>query len=367
MSNPTLTVNNAKLVEALSLIRTSIERRQTLPILSHVLLDAEGNSLTLVGTNTEAQMSARIPVQQAARLKTTCDAQKLYDITRLLPADALVNLSLSDEILTVKVAKSRYKLKTLPAADFPRVAAPEAVVRWSMPERELLGLLDDVNSAMAVNDVRYYLNGALLSVGEEYLTAVSTDGHRLAISRCASNRSNGKRDVILPRSVVAILGRMLSARDELVQIGLSENHIFVNHDEQNLVAKLIDGRFPDYQKVIPERSDHVARVNRLAFRDAVQRALVVAPEKLKGVQLDFTNGTLNITSNTADGEDSTEVLDIEYTGQDLSMGVNGQYLLDALDVLGGEQVTLEMRDPTSPIVAKGCREEPLHLIMPMRL
>jgi len=367
MSNKMITVDTGNLGTAMSHIRASVGKGQALPILGHVLMETIDGVLRLTGTNLEAQLSVDLPFAGSADFKTTADAVKLHDIVRLLP-EGEATLTINEGELLVRFGRSRYKLKSLPVSDFPVVKVPNSARRFRLPERELLGMLREVDGSMAVQDVRYYLNGALVTANSDCVQVVATDGHRLALSRSSAPGASGDDvSVIVPRGLVGLMEKMLSVSEANIEIGVTEHHFVVNKAGSILVGKLIDGRFPDFKKVVPASQPHKAVVDRVAFQEMLRRAQVVADEKTKGVMLQFVANELRIESKTSDGEECIDSMPIDYAGDEVSIGVNGLYVSESLSSMGGEQVTVGFRDGMNAITLNGGNENSLAVIMPMRV
>jgi DNA polymerase-3 subunit beta len=368
MTNNTISINAGVLAESLSRIRASIAKRDALPILTHVMIDVKDTVVTLTGNNLESQLSIDIPAVSGIAFSVTASAQKLAEITSHMQDDKDVSLTDTGTCLVVKQGRSRYKLNTLPASDFPKIDAETLEGSFRVPERDLLALLHEVEPAMSVNDVRYYLNGALLTVNGSEVRTVATDGHRLSLSTINSGHGNvGSRSIILPRSVVELISRMLSTGTEDVEIGVSKNHIHLSKSGWSLVGKLIDGQFPSYEKVIPTSSAEPATMGRLAFRDLLQRALILAPEKSHGIRLTFDGNLLSVDVKDDEGEECQDGMPMNYNGPVVDIGVNGRYLLDALDTLGGDDVRVSLKDSNTALLIKGATDSTLCVVMPMRL
>jgi len=362
-----ITVETKSLADALSYIRAAVGRAQTLPILGNVLIQPLDGKLRLTGTDLEAQMSVDIPYAGSAAFHTTVSAAKLYDISRLLPEGEL-NLTLGDGEVMARMGRSRYKLKTLPPSDFPLVQVADNARRFRVPERMLAGMLGEVDSSMATQDVRYFLNGALLTANSDCVQMVATDGHRLALSRAVAPASTGiDTSVIVPRGFVSLMEKMLSVAESEIDVGITSNHIMLEKPGCRLIGKLIDGKYPDYNRVIPKDHPHRAVAERAALRDTLNRVQVLADEKTKGVLLMFSPGELALESKTSDGQESNDMVPIEYEGPEITVGVNILYLLDCLDSIGGEKVTIDFRDNMSCLLIKGGNDNALYVVMPMRM
>lgn len=345
-----------------------VERRQTMPILSHVLLSLKENQLSTTATDLEVELVAETGVDGDKDGEVTVPGRKLHDIFRALPEGSKVELALSGDRLTVKSGRSRFTLATLQASDFPTVDEVAVEQTLSVKQEELHWLIDKTQFSMAQQDVRYYLNGLLLEIAEDKLRAVATDGHRLALAEIAlgSKAARGEQ-VIVPRKGVLELNRLLDGEGEL-RVALGSNHIRVERDGIRLTSKLIDGRFPEYGRVIPENATSVVKADCGLLRHALQRTAILSNEKYRGVRLELGENSVVMSANNPEQEEATETVEVEYDGEAMEIGFNVNYLLDALAAVESEQVELHVADPNSSclIVAPGV-ERVKYVVMPMRL
>lgn len=357
------------LLKPLQSVIGAVERRQTLPILSNVLLTAQDGNLTLTATDLEVELSAKIelPVETAGAI--TLPARKLHDILRALPDDATVVLSVEGDKATVRCGRSRFALMTLPAGDFPTLEDLPFGGDIRLPQRTLRTLIERTHFAMAQQDVRYYLNGLLLEVGPGVLRLVATDGHRLAFQELPAEVDvTEPRQVIMPRKGVMELMRLLADSDAEVVLGLGANHIRLMLGDIRLTSKLIDGKFPDYQRVIPPEGSRVVIAERMALRSALARTGIVLNDKTQGIRLQLEDWILRTQAQNPDQEEAEEEIEINYNGGPMEIGFNVTYLLDALGALGGELAKLSFSDSASSCLieeAEGSSSK--HVIMPMRL
>ena len=354
----------------LSAVSGIIERRHTLPILSNVLLEREGNALAFLATDIEIQITAHSELGGATDSKAlTVGARKLLDILRALPEGAEVNLQPQDKRLVVKAGKSRFTLQTLPAEDFPRLAKPSGdVARFSVPQKALRRLLGLVHYAMAQQDIRYYLNGLLMVVEEERLKLVATDGHRLAYAALELGAKAPRQEAIVPRKTVIELGKLLGESDDAVQIELSATQAGFRFGSIELVTKLIDGKFPDYTRVIPTQHKNRMRIDREPLRQALQRAAILSNEKFRGVRWVLGEGTLKIVSSNAEQEEAHEELEVDYKGDALDIGFNVNYLLDVLNNVAGSALECHFGDAaSSALVSYPGEKDFKYVVMPMRI
>lgn len=345
-----------------------VERRQTLPVLANFLIEAEQDSLQVTGTDMEVEMVARAEVDVAQTGAITVTARKLLDICRALPEGAHINVQLSGDKLTLNAGRSRFNLVTLPAAEFPTSDQVEADAEYEIPEGQLGWLLDKTAFAMAHQDVRHYLNGLLLEFREGVLRAVATDGHRLALAEIRAPISGEVRGMILPRKGVMELNRLLEDRDASVQLGFGKNYLRVDRARTVLTSKLIDGRFPDYEAVIPLGQEKGLTLDRNEFIHALQRAAILSNEKYRGVRLEIGRKNARIVAHNPQQEEAVEELEAESSYDSLAVGFNVNYLLDALNSLDGDAVRLSMKDANSScLVSDSASDAVRQVVMPLKL
>jgi DNA polymerase III subunit beta len=359
-----------EILEPLSAVSGIIERRHTLPILSNVLIEHGSGELGFLATDIEIQITARAAIGERGEARAiTVGARKLLDILRALPEGGEVTLQQQDKRLLVKAGKSRFSLQTLPAEDFPRLATPAGeTARFSVPQKALRHLVGMVQYAMAQQDIRYYLNGLLMVVEDQRLKLVATDGHRLAYGAMAVESTLPRQEVIVPRKTVIELGKLLSDGDEAVEIELSAAQAAFRFSGIELVSKLVDGKFPDYGRVIPTQHKNALRVGREVLRQALLRAAILSNEKFRGVRWVLTDASLKIVSSNAEQEEAQEELDVDYKGEALDIGFNVNYLLDVLNNVGGSEVECLFGDASSSTLFQFEAEpEFRYVVMPMRI
>src|SRR6266513_342226 len=359
-----------EILDPLSAVSGIIERRHTLPILSNVLIDGSADTLSFLATDIEIQINARSGLTSARDARAlTVGARKLLDILRALPEDAEVSLQPQDKRLLVKAGKSRFSLQTLPAEDFPRLvkAAGEAA-RFAMPQKALRRLLGLVQYAMAQQDIRYYLNGLLLVVEGGELKLVATDGHRLAFASLALAANLPRQEAIVPRKTVVELAKLLAESDDEVRIELSATQAAFSFGSIELVSKLVDGKFPDYTRVIPTQHKNKLQLEREPLRQALLRAAILSNEKFRGVRWVLGEGSLKIVSSNAEQEEAHEELDVKYSGDALDIGFNVNYLLDVLNNVPGSAVECAFGDASSSALISYASEKDFkYVVMPMRI
>jgi DNA polymerase-3 subunit beta len=364
-------INREALLAPLQAVSGIIERRHTLPILSNVLLSRTGNRIEFVATDIEIEITAATTSDAAGESKsTTVGARKLLDILRALPDSSEVNLTLTDKRLQVKSGKSRFSLQTLAAEDFPRLAAAEGTAsQFSLPQKDLKALLGLVQYAMAQQDIRYYLNGLLMVIDQAELKLVATDGHRLAfISKELPGANLPKQEVILPRKTIIELSRLLADSDEPVSVDLSATQARFSFGGILLVSKLVDGKFPDYGRVIPQNQPKKLRMNRAALLSSLQRAAILTSDKFRGVRWVLSDGSLKIICSNTEQEEAQEELDVDYKGESLDIGFNVGYLLDVLNNLECAEIDCSLGDAaSSALVTVPDRADFKYVVMPMRI
>jgi len=359
-----------ELLGPLSSVSGIIERRHTLPILSNVLLDRSSDSLSFLATDIEIQITARAALKQPGEAHTvTVGARKLVDILRALPDSAEVTLQQQDKRMVVKAGRSRFTLQTLPAEDFPRLAKPAGeVARFGVAQKALRRVLGLVQYAMAQQDIRYYLNGLLMLVEDRQLKLVATDGHRLAYASMTLEADLPRQEVIVPRKTVLELSKLLADIDDEVRVELSATQAAFSFGTVELVSKLVDGKFPDYTRVIPTEHKNTLTLDREVLRQALLRAAILSNEKFRGVRWVLTDGSLKIVSSNAEQEEAQEELEVAYKGDALDIGFNVNYLLDVLNNVPGASVDCSFGDSSSSALLTYTSEKEFkYVVMPMRI
>lgn len=345
-----------------------VERRQTMPILGNFLLVAKDGSLSVTATDLEVELMATTDVEVQDGGDITLPGRKLLDIVRALPDGASVTVSVKGDRIVVQSGRSRFTLSTLPAAEFPTVENIGAQQTLSLPQKDVKRLLEKTLFAMANQDVRYYLNGLLLEVTSKRLRSVATDGHRLALCDLElEHGGNTQQQVIIPRKGVMELHRMLGDEGE-IRVAIGGNHIRVEIDRLRFTSKLIDGRFPEYERVIPKSSQDGLKADRSHLRHALQRTAILSNEKYRGVRLELKDNTMLIQAHNPEQEEAEEQLEVEYRGSGVEIGFNVNYLLDALGALDQEEVEMQVTDANSSCIIRDPGEERCtYVVMPMRL
>lgn len=356
-------------LQPLSQVIGVVERKQTLPVLANFLISARDNVVTVTGTDMEVELIAAAEANVQTDGEITMPARKLVDIVRALPDGVSIGVSLDGDKATVSSGRSRFTLATLPATEFPATDQVETLETVKIQELELKRLLDKTSFAMANQDVRYYLNGLLFEFRDGRLRTVATDGHRLAICDLAAGVSVAKdRQLIVPRKGVLELSRMLSDSEDEAELALGKNHIRLIRGKTVLTSKLIDGRFPDYEAVIPVGTDREIRIDRDAFIHALQRAAILSNEKYRGVRLEAAGGAIKIIAHNPQHEEAVEELEAELNFDQMAVGFNVSYLLDALTALETTEVSMALRDANSSCLISGIEESiDRHVVMPLKL
>lgn len=357
------------LLKPLQQVVNVVERRQTLPVLSNLLVSVADGRVSLTGTDLEVEMIARASIEDATDGETTIPARKLFEIVRALPDGSRVSVAQEGEKVTVKAGRSRFTLATLSANEFPSIEDLDLVERIRVPEAGMKELIERTAFAMAQQDVRYYLNGLLLDLREDALRCVATDGHRLAL--CELDLEAGaqtRKQIILPRKGVMELQRLLEAGERILELEVGRNHLRVRHEDVTFTSKLIDGRFPDYDAVIPIGADKELTIDREVLRAALQRAAILSNEKYRGVKLELSPGQLRIVAHNPEQEEAQEEVEAETSVDGLSIGFNVTYMLEALSALREEKVVINLRDAnSSALIREQSNERSRHVVMPLRL
>ena len=359
-----------KFLAALQAVSGIVERRHTLPILANVLIRKNGSTIELTTSDLEIQVRTSAELGgDASSFATTVGARKLIDILRSMPSDQVVTLSATQSKLTLAGGKSRFTLQTMPSDDFPLVQeSADFGPAFSVPQKTLRGLVAQVHFAMAVHDIRYYLNGILFVAEGKSLTLVATDGHRLALAQATLETDIPKQEVILPRKTVLELQRLLKDDDTTIEMRFAPNQAKFSFAGMEFVSKLVEGKFPDYNRVIPKNHKNKVTLGRAPLLQSLQRAAILTSEKFKGVRVNIEPGTLRIASSNAEQEEAMEELEIDYGGDAIEIGFNVTYLIDALTNMGQEMVTVELQDTnSSALITVPDQAGFKYVVMPMRI
>ena len=359
-----------KVLSVLQSVAGIVERRHTLPILANVLIRKTGSQLQLTTSDLEIQIRTTAELEgDTGNFTTTVGARKLIDILRSMPSDQTVSLESAQNKLILKGGKSRFTLQTLPAEDFPLVQeAASFGPAFSVPQKVLKELLNQVSFAMAVHDIRYYLNGILFVAEGKQLSLVATDGHRLAFSSATLDVEVPKQEVILPRKTVLEMQRLLSNKEGAIEMQFAGNQAKFSFDGMEFVTKLVEGKFPDYNRVIPKNHKNIITLGRVPLLASLQRTAILTSEKFKGVRLNIEPGTLRVASNNAEQEEAVDELDIDYAGDAIEIGFNVTYLIDALTNMDQDMVKIELADSNSSALLTIPDDAAFkYVVMPMRI
>ena len=359
-----------KVLAALQSVAGIVERRHTLPILANVLLRKQGDELELITSDLEIQIRTTAQLGgDEGNYAITVGAKKLGDILKSLPSDQVVSLTANQTKLTLQGGKSRFTLQSLPAEDFPLVQeAADFGQAFKVPQKTLKMLISQVHFAMAVHDIRYYLNGILFVAEGKQLSLVATDGHRLAFSSATLDVEVPEQEVILPRKTVTELQRLLSDKEGAIEMQFAPNQARFSFDGMEFVTKLVEGKFPDYNRVIPKNHKNIVTLGRLPLLASLQRTAIMTSEKFKGVRLNIEPGSLRVASSNAEQEEAVDELDVDYSGDEIEIGFNVTYLIDALQNMAQEMVRIELADGNSSALVTNPEDNGFkYVVMPMRI
>ncbi|GLS84807.1 DNA polymerase III subunit beta [Paraferrimonas haliotis] len=363
------TINRDSLLKPIQLVSGAVERRHNLPILSNILVEVSTNQLRLTGTDLEVELVGQTPLEGAlVEGKTTVPAKKFLDIVRSLPDQSEVKVEQQENRLLIRCGRSRFSLATLPAEEYPNVDDWNPEVEFDLTQGTLKSLIDSTQFSMANQDVRYYLNGLLFETEGNTLRAVATDGHRLALSYRMIEASLPEKQVIVPRKGVIELSRLFESDDALIHIAIGENSIRAVTEKATLTSKLVDGRFPDYRRVLPKGGDKVVVADREWLRQCLLRASILSNEKFRGVRVQLETDLLKITANNPEQEEAEEIMDVDYQNTQLEIGFNVSYLLDVMNSLPSKDVRITLIDGnSSALIENHDQDDSMYVVMPMRL
>ena len=358
------------LLRPLQIVSGIVERRHTLPILANILIRKDGERVSFLSTDIEVQITTNAQVGSGSEVAaTTVAARKLLDILRALPDSGDVSLTLANKRLTVQCGKSRFALQTLAAEEFPTVAQAEHyAAKVTLPQKTLKHLFNMVHFSMAQQDIRYYLNGLLLVVDGKNVIAVATDGHRLAFCQVATEQEFARQEVIIPRKTIIELQRLLDENDDPVSIEIANNQVKLSFADIELMSKLVEGKFPDYTRVVPKGYKNNFTIGRDALLRSLQRAAIMTSDKFKGVRCIVTPGSMKISSTNADQEEAVEEIEIDYGGDSVDIGFNVTYLLDVLNNLKSDSINIALGDAnSSALITVPDNPDFKYVVMPMRI
>lgn len=364
-----INISRETLLKPLQLVSGAVEKRQTLPILGNVLLSPSENQLSVTATDLEVELIGRVEVPSLEKSDDiTVPGKKLLDIIRSLPVDAELEITEQKDRLLLRSGKSRFTLSTLPANEFPNVEDKQVSVEIRLPQNELKHLIEQTHFAMAHQDVRYYLNGLLFDIKDNELKLVATDGHRLALASFKKDFNNQSLSCILPRKGALELMRLLEDTDEEILLQFNENHAKAVTQQFTFTSKLIEGKFPDYQRVIPKSLASQMKVDADLLKQVLARVAILSNQKYRGVRLHFANNLLRIFANNPEHEEAEEEIEVKYDGNVVELGFNVNYLLDVASHLHHGEARISLNDSSSSILVESLQDDSfLYVVMPMRL
>ena len=364
-------VARESLLKPLQMLSGVVEKRQTLPILSNILVSLNDSELSLTGTDLEVELAVKIKVVSASSGgEITVPARKLFDICKSLPDNSLIAFSIAENKCLVNSGRSKFSLMTLPATEFPKVVGETENLSFDLHQVELKDLIEATSFAMAQQDVRYYLNGMLFEIANQNLKLVATDGHRLAMAELALEGLESDRQIILPRKGIIEMSRLLSDGREDITLSLGQNQIRVSMPEFTFTSKLVDGNFPDYKRVLPKGGNKVVAGNRQELKNAFSRVSILSNEKYRGVRVMLSPGELRVLANNPEQEEAEEAVVVNYDGDPLEIGFNVTYVIDVLNTLQSDEVKITLSDANSSALLEALSDsapEALYVVMPMRL
>lgn len=362
-------IDRDALLKPLQLVCGAVERRHNLPILANLLVEVSEDSLKLTGTDLEVELVGQAAIHGEIEIgRTTVPAKKLLDIVKSLPEQSELKVEQQDNKWLLRSGRSRFSLATLPAEDYPNVEAFQADIEFSLKQGVLKSIIDSTQFSMANQDVRYYLNGLLFETEGNVLRAIATDGHRLALSHRNVDVTLPEKQVIVPRKGVVEMARLLESDEQDITIAIGDNAIRAITSSAVFTSKLVDGRFPDYRRVLPKGGNKVVIASRNQLKQALTRASILSNEKFRGVRIQLEPGLLKITANNPEQEEAEEIIDIEYDSDKLEIGFNVSYLLDVLNNLASDDVRITLIDGNSSALIENHKEEDsMYVVMPMRL
>jgi len=361
-------IEKEALLKPLQVVVGVVERKQTMPILSNILIEKENGKIRLTATDLEIQITNIIETDDDSSAAITVGGKKLQDILRILPDQSKISIEVKENKAQIKSNKSRFNLQTLPAQDFPKLSNQlQNSNKITLSQNALKSLLGSIQYAMAQQDVRYYLNGVLLGVEGNKLKAVATDGHRLAYNAITIEADLAKQEIIIPRKAVMELAKLLADDDSAIELEFSDQQLKTSFSGIQLITKLIEGKFPDYQRVIPDYSNHLS-MNRTLVQQALQRAAILSNEKFRGVRFVLTEKNLSVISSNSEQEEAQVEIETDYHGEAIDIGFNVNYLLDGLNSINSEQAIFSFGSPNSSIlITSPDNQEFRYVVMPMRI
>lgn len=363
-------ISRENLLQPLQLVSGAVERRHTLPILANVLIKVSDNSLWLTATDLEVELISNVTLSgECEDGQITVPAKKLLDICRGLSEGSEVLFHIDGNKAMLRSGRSKYSLSTLSADDYPNLEDWEGELEFEIPQNKLKHLIDSTQFSMAQQDVRYYLNGMSLETEANLIRTVATDGHRLALCRLEYNDASlPERQVIIPRKGVMEIHRLIEEEDRPIKVQIGSNHIRLFSSDFIFTSKLVDGRFPDYRRVLPKDGNKLIEASKEVLKQAFSRAAILSNEKFRGVRLNLANQELTITANNPEQEEAEEIVDVDYEGESLEIGFNVAYLIDVFNTLKSDKVKITLADSNSSALIEDAEDgAAVYVIMPMRL
>ena len=363
------TTQRENILKPLQLVSGVVEKRQTLPILSNVLLKLAPAGLTITATDLEMEVIAKSNIQVEKEGTITVPVKKFYDTVRTLPEGSEIAFEMVGDKVILKSGKTRFSLTTMPAENFPVIETKEKKLNFQIPQEKLKQIIDRTQFAMALQDVRYYLNGLMLEIQGSHITAVATDGHRLALCKIEADFNAGEKiSVIVPRKAVMEITRLLDESYTNVEVIIGENFIKLELPEVSFTSKLIDGQYPNYQAVIPREGDTKVIADKSLIRQCLIRTSILSNEKYRGIRIQLGDNKLRAMANNPEQEEAEDEIEIEYEGSDLEIGFNVNYMLDAITAVQDEKVKISFTDANgSALITPPTAQDCIYVVMPMRI
>lgn len=363
------TIERSHFIKSLQQVSGTLGGRATLPILGNLLLSVDNNQLSMTATDLEVELISRVSLEgdfEAGSI--TVPARKFLDICRGLPDDAVITVLLEGDRVQVRSGRSRFSLATLPANDFPNIEDWQSEVEVSLTQAELRGLVEKTQFSMANQDVRYYLNGMLLEIDGNTLRSVATDGHRMAVSQTTLEQEFANKQIIVPRKGILELVKLLDAPEQAVVLQIGSSNLRAEVNNFVFTSKLVDGRFPDYRRVLPQSTNKTLLAGCDELRQAFSRAAILSNEKFRGVRVNLADQQMRITANNPEQEEAEEMLDVDFTGEAIEIGFNVSYVLDVLNTLRCNQVRISMSDANASALIENVDDDSaMYVVMPIRL
>ncbi len=363
------TIARSHLIKPLQQVSGTLGGRANLPILSHLLLQIEDGQLSITATDLEVELIGRLTLEGDCEAGSiTVPARKFLDICRGLPDDALLTVQLEGERISIRSGRSRFTLATLPASDFPNIEDWQSDINITITQAELRALIEKTQFSMANQDVRYYLNGMLFEIDGLTLRAVATDGHRMAVAQTTITQALASKQIIVPRKGILELAKLLDAPEQPVELQIGSANLRAEVNNFIFTSKLVDGRFPDYRRVLPQNTNKTLITGCDELRQAFSRAAILSNEKFRGVRVNLAQDSMRITANNPEQEEAEELLDVDFSGDEIEIGFNVSYVIDVLNTLRCNQVRISMSDANASALIENCDDDSaMYVVMPIRL